>query len=303
MKALDLFFAARPLLHLPLWSVYLVSLHYHLKLSGESFQWNDLLMLLCLSLMAAAAYYVNQIHDHESDRLNQKLGFLQRGYLKEKQLRIFSIVLTVAALAVTLSFSLTVFFIFVQAMCLNYFYSVPPLRLKDRPVGGLMANAYAFGWLVPFTVMPEITLHSSGLLSWGTPFYFFFAVAAVHVLTTIPDRDGDRAEGSITIAVWMHPIASRLLAVTLLAASGVVAWVCGYDILFYVSLFSLVTTLGTFLTASGKPVLLAAKLPILLLTLVAGYHFPAYLSFVVALVILTRIYYARRFAMVYPRLN
>ena len=76
--AADFFFAARPMLHLPIWSVYLVSLHYHNQLSGSKFDLSDLAMLCLLSLMAAAAYYLNQIHDYDSDKINRKLGCMQR---------------------------------------------------------------------------------------------------------------------------------------------------------------------------------------------------------------------------------
>ena len=60
--------------------------------------------------------------------------------------------------------------------------------------------------------------------------------------------------------------------------------------------------MGALVVRSQQAVLFAAKRPILLLTLLAGYHYPVYLAFVVALLILTRTYYARRFGMVYPRL-
>jgi hypothetical protein len=45
----------------------------------------------------------------------------------------------------------------------------------------------------------------------------------------------------------------------------------------------------------------AAKLPLLLLTLLAGFFYPGYFLFVVALLFGTRIYYRRRFHIAYPR--
>ena len=50
-------------------------------------------------------------------------------------------------------------------------------------------------------------------------------------------------------------------------------------------------------------VLLAAKLPVLLLTLLAGCYYPIYPAFIVALKIVYRIYYWRRFGVVYPVLT
>ena len=152
-------------------------------------------------------------------------------------------------------------------------------------------------------VMPEMNAHNAGLLGWDNPFYFFFAVAAVHILTTIPDRKGDLAAGKMTIAVWLAPVTARLLAFVLLLVSAFVAWRSGHTLLIITSLLSVVPLLAALMRPSDKADLLAAKAPILLLTLLAVYFFPGYLLFVVALVILSRIYFARRFKLVYPKLT
>ena len=47
---------------------------------------------------------------------------------------------------------------------------------------------------------------------------------------------------------------------------------------------------------------MAAKMPLLALTLLAGYYYPVYLGFVVALLVGTRTYYHRRFGVIYPEL-
>jgi hypothetical protein len=51
------------------------------------------------------------------------------------------------------------------------------------------------------------------------------------------------------------------------------------------------------------PATMAAKIPILLLTLLAGTFYPAFFVFIIVLVWLTRVYYRRRFNMVYPSLT
>ena len=100
MKILDYIGAARPLLHLPVWSIYLVSLHYHHQLSGESFAIRDLVVLGCVTLSAAAAYYLNQVYDFESDGINGKLGFLHRGMVDRNRLLGLYVVLSVISIGV-----------------------------------------------------------------------------------------------------------------------------------------------------------------------------------------------------------
>jgi len=302
MKFLDFVFAARPMLQLPIWTVYLVALHYHLQLSGESFDIYDLALMACISLMATGASYLNQVFDYESDRINRKVGFLQKALVTERQLQAGFVIACIIPLAVAPFFSRFTFFLFAQFVFLAFAYSAPPLRLKDRAFWGLLANAWAYGFLVSLSVMPEITAHNNGLLGWDNPFYFLFAVAATHILTTIPDRKGDAATGKRTIAVVLNRRIALLSAMVLLLFAAWMAHRSGFVELTVLALVAALFTLIAIFLKSDRPVLFAAKTPLLLLTLLAAYFFPIYLLFVVALLISTRIYYSRRFGTVYPRL-
>lgn len=302
MKLIDFFFAARPLLHLPIWSVYLISLTYHLDLTGEQFQWIDLLNLLLLSTMVAGAYFINQVHDARSDELNDKLGFIQKGFINIGEFRIVFLLCSLLALVISWLVTMTTLFLFAQFFLLGYFYSVPPLKLKDRPWLGLVVNAYSFGWLVPLVVMSELSMHNGAMLAIDLSLYFFFTVAAVHVLTTVPDRDGDNATGKKTIANICQPVTVRLVAVVLLLLSLATAAAFGRTLLIALSVSACLAIIPALIKPDLKYILLAAKLPILLLTLAAGYYYPFYLMFILALFLLTRIYYARRFGIIYPRL-
>ncbi len=303
LKAADLFFAARPMLHIPVWSIYLVSLHYHHELSGGRFDWQNLLMLVCLSLMTAGSYWWNQVHDVDSDQENRKLGFLQRGLLNRTEMTAAFLVCSVIALALTPAYSTLVFAVFAQAFFLSFAYSAPPMRLKDRPFWGLFANAWGIGFLVPFCVMPEMTVHNAGLLGWDNPIYFFLAVASIYAITTIPDIAGDKLSGKRTIAVLFGKQVSLLIALALVLLSAVVAYRSGFILLCLLSLVSGLTVLAAIVTRSERVTLAAAKTPILLLSLLAGYFYPVYLLFIIVLVAVTRLYYARRFNMTYPRLT
>ncbi|MBU0985365.1 MAG: UbiA family prenyltransferase, partial [candidate division Zixibacteria bacterium] len=178
MKVLDYVFAARPLLHLPIWSVYLVSLHYHHRLSGEQFLWHDLLIMAGISMLFAGAAFLNQVYDYDSDLVNRKLGFLQRNLIAQHGMMRGFWIVSVPPLLLAGWSSGALLFLFAQFVLLAYLYSTPPWRMKDRPIWGVIANAWPHGLLVPFCVMPDISIHNAGLLGGDTPLYFFCAVAA-----------------------------------------------------------------------------------------------------------------------------
>jgi len=93
-----------------------------------------------------------------------------------------------------------------------------------------------------------------------------------------------------------------IVGLVLMLLSVLVAYHSGYLVLAILSALGSLLIIPAIFSRSEKPVLLAAKLPILLLTLLAGYFFPIYFLFIVALLIATRIYYRKRFDVIYPRL-
>jgi 4-hydroxybenzoate polyprenyltransferase len=299
---LDLIFASRPLLHLPVWSIFLVALHHHHSLSGDRIGLMDVGLIVMLSMLASSAYYINQIYDFESDRLNGKVAFLERGYVSQKQLVIAAVATSIGGLVLSFFYAKITIAIAVQLLLLGLFYSVPPLRLKDRPLSGLLSNAYGYGFLVPFAVMPEITVHNAGLLGWDNPFYFFCAVGAIYVMTTLSDIGGDSSTGKRTIAVVFGRTRSYLLAILLL---GGACWFAISSETLFLTLIAGVS-LGAVIAAtyvrSERFDLFATKLPILLLTILAGWWYPIYLLFMVALLVGTRLYYKRRFGIIYPQI-
>ncbi len=321
MKLLDYIFAARPLLLLPVWSIFLVSLHYHHELTVQlspianvapkAFGWGDLLLLFGLTMLAVGAMYLNQVYDQKSDRLNDKLGWLSRGYLSPQNLTLAFLICSLLGVAAGILYPSVVpgvpypfwiIWIFVQLFVLSYLYSAPPLRLKDRPILGLLANAYGFGTLVSFAVMPEITEHNSYFVGWDNPVYFFVVVGGVYLLTTIPDSDGDRAVGKKTFAVWLGPTTTKIAALILFGLGTWIAARRGYSELAISAGIAGLMSLVSLFVRHPRFVLAAAKLPIVFLTLLAGWFYPPYLVIVVVLIIASRAYFRARFGMIYPRL-
>jgi len=325
VKALDYFFAARPMLHIPIWSVgYMYAYDGPIpKVMGGARAWClvDSRVLLAMSLVAAGAYYLNLIYDQETDAINKKLGFLQRGMVTTRGLWLGFGILSVMGLGLAGYLSLELMAIVSVQFVIGCAYSASPIKLKDRPYLGVLANALVFGALVPVaanTSCPEIVRESaavfenamlSGLeLQWGisSSVYFFFAVASSHVLTTIPDSEGDRAVGKRTIAVELGKNRSLWIAAALAVVSVVwsaTLWTApSFAILSVVAVGAVLLTVFAIVTKSPASILAAAKVPLFVLTILT---FPSHLNyflFLVALVFATRIYYRRRFGITYPKL-
>jgi hypothetical protein len=289
MKLLDIVFASRPMLQIPVWTVYLVALHYHHQLSGKQFALSNLSLLACLTLLSSGAFYLNQVYDYDSDVINNKSGFLQRGLLSSGQLMVAFVAVSVPAVVAGIFFSFATVFVFVQLFALSYFYSVPPLRMKDRPLAGFFANAWGHGFLVSFAVMPEITQHNAGLLGWDNPVYFFLVVGSTYFLKR-------------TVGVIFGRTITLLISIIFCFAAAWTAWNSQYIVLLVLAIIQSVLTLLTTVIKYDSLLNLTIKLPILLLTLLAAFFYPLYLLFIVALIIGTKIYYLRRFNLDYPRL-
>ena len=303
MRILDYFFASRPLLHLPVWSIYLVCFYYHQELSGRPFGIMELVVPLLLTFVVASAYFLNQIADYQSDMINEKVGFLQNEVVTPEWLWKAATACCLLPLLVAPFVSFWTLVIVAQGIIAAILYSLPPVSLMNRPITGLLVNAYLFGWLVPLAIMPEISIHNSGLLGWNNPLYFFCAVAAIHILTTIPDMDGDSRVGKKTVALLLGANLSRLLALLFLGLSVWLAYQSNYAYLVYVSLLSAIVLLAAIVFRTRQLTLASAKLPIILTTILAGLFYPVYFLFIVVLVIMTRVYYLKRFGIVYPRLG
>ncbi len=288
---------------LPVWSIYLVSRYLESDAIFPSFGWSEFIIIVTLTLVAAGSYYLNQITDFDTDTYNRKLGFLQRGLVSEKGLTAAFLALSTLSLILAAVVSLVTLFLVAQLFLLGYCYSAKPLRLKDRAIGGIFANAYGFGLLIPLAAMPHLAVESFHRIDWTIPLYFLYTVGAIYLFTTLADREGDRMTNKKTLAVIMPRRLLIVVALLFLLRSAMIAHHAHFDWLAVISSVSSVPVLIALFVRKDSLDLLATKLPILLLTVMAGLLYPGYLVFIVAVVILTRLYYKHRFGITYPRLT
>lgn len=298
MKPTDLIFVGRPVLLIPLWTIYLHFLSIVSRGHGGIDIHSDLYGLAGLTLIMMGAYVLNQIFDIETDRINDKLYFLPRGIVSVRTAWIWYAILSVLGLAIAFMFAREAIGPCLLTLVLGVAYSVPGVRLKDFPVAGLLVNAMTYGFLVPACAAPDAVY-----VDFGRPVIpYFLAVTTIFILTTIPDMAGDAATGKKTVAVVLGPKRTLWLA---LAAAVLTVWTAvfaGNPEVAVVAGITAAMVVALLISFETRLLLAAGKAPILLLTLAAGYHFPPYLILLALTIVLTRVYYRNRFGIIYPRL-
>jgi 4-hydroxybenzoate polyprenyltransferase len=298
VKAVDFIFFGRPILLIPVWTIYLHFLTVAPRQNAFGNLQTELFGLAAVTLITMGAYVLNQIFDIETDRINDKLYFLPRGIISLRAAWVWYALLTLGGLAFSFGLARASTIPCVLVAALGFLYSTPGFRWKDLPVAGLLVNAVAFGFLIPSCAAPDFVLADLG----RPAIPYFLAVTAAFILTTIPDMAGDAATSKRTVAVVLgqkRTLWPALAAALLTVWTGV--FVGNYEV---AATAAVTAVLVVALLVSSKPalVLLACKAPILLLTLLAGYHFPLYLVFLALTIVLTRLYYKHRFGIIYPRL-
>jgi len=302
LRRLDWYFFARPVLMPPVWTILLLA-----AAPTTSIQFNALpaaslrvWAALCLSFfLFGGVYILNQIFDVESDRLNRKLFFLPEGIMSRHwawtQYVVFTLIALGGGAALGRSWSVAAVAVVIQGIL----YSVPVVRLKDRPLGGLLANAIGQGTLVYYLGRAVSGPHTVPV--WGGSISYAFAVAGVYLLTTIPDRAGDERAGKRTLCVRFGPRQAAAAATFCVLAAGVMGVVNEQ--------WAMVITAGLSLPLCALAVVAekccgtAVRVALLVLSFFTCLVFWPYIFVLVLIWVSTRWYYRRRFGVTYPRLS
>jgi 4-hydroxybenzoate polyprenyltransferase len=298
IRIADHFFVLRPMLHLPVWTILLLG--YSANLIPIHYSTTLLLVLVSGTGLFGAVFLINQIYDIESDRINDKIHFLPKGIISIKTAWVMTIALNLVSLAIAFTLSMVTGFVALLIVMLGIAYSVPPIVLKNRSWLAILANALGHGTLV--YLLGYVV--AGGDLSLGAlrSLPYFFAVGAVYIGTTLPDIDGDKSTGKITLGVKLGLKKAILLLFALYLAALVVSLFVG-DIIFWIAAGIVAPFYFWALTnRTTRTSLMAIKASILSLSLAAAYLFPLYLIFLILLIIATRYYYKYRFQLDYPSL-
>lgn len=197
MKILDIIKISRPVF----WFIFPLIFYFGVKIAGGSLNSVCLLMMFWLSFpICFYGYGINDIYDYKSDRINprKKLEYM----LKKKDIKFVKTLSSIIAIffifsvALTMNFTLLLLSIFF--VILGYFYSAPPLRLKERPPLDSISNGLIY-FLLPFSM--GFSIYRS-LFSLPTKvFWITGCVTATHALTTIVDVEFDRKAKQKTFSI------------------------------------------------------------------------------------------------------
>jgi len=306
LKRLDYLFVLRPTLFYPVWTVALAG-HWAQARTTPAMQGGAAsetllaLYLAGLTLVLGASFLINQTMDIQSDQLNNKLYLIANGNISLRAAYLETALLCAVPI-LTLLFHRRDLALLLAAAFLTtgWAYSLPPLSLKDRPVGGGLSNflgglaIFSYGWCLQAGCSLSMLLHSLPYL---------LAVLAVYFLTTIPDRHGDAAAAKNTAAVQWG--VKKTIGAGCVAEVGAVAtavWMRD-PVILTASLLALPFFIRTALKQDDASVQQTCKYSILFLSLIICNRFPVYLLFIVLVFFASKWYYRVRFAVNYPSLR
>ena len=297
MRLIDFFFALRPLVLVPAWSFFILG--YGLGQDGDTdsppFPW---LRFLLMSLILAGVHLVNQIADFEADRVNGKGFFLQRGIFSRRLYAAVAGASLAAGLGIAAARHASPGLLAATAG-LGLAYSIPPLRLAARPGFDLLANAFGYGALALLLGADAPAVAGAW---WFRLACCALSVGAVFLHTTLLDLDGDRRTGKVTTGLAIGAARTRPAAALLALAGAAAAARAAAPVLLCGG-----AALGVLTAAaaawpdrvSSRTVCVAGTG---LFALAAGACVPLFPACVALLVVATRLFYKRRFALAYPAL-
>ncbi len=207
-----LFKASRP----PSWVLAPLVFLLGIKISGGHFSnWLQILQLVLLTMPYCVFLYgINDVFDFKSDMQNPRKGGAEGLKLQKKHHRFvywsglfFAGLLALSSIA-TLNFSNMVGMAIL--LFFSYYYSAPPLRLKERPPLDSFANGmlYLLGpFILGFSFAQPISSLSSKV------FLITICVMGIHSFSTIMDYSVDKKSGDKTFAVVFGKRAAALFPV------------------------------------------------------------------------------------------
>ncbi len=298
----DYLFILRPLILIPCWNFLLIGCYLAQEKGG--FSVDIVIGLIIYTCIMGGVYIFNQITDIETDRANKKLFILSEGHVPIKHAYIEMAVLWVAAVLLSLKFSF-IFLVFIGiSLILGVLYSLPPIKLKGKPLLDTMANGFGYG-MINFAV-GWLLVRSFDTAMFVRFVPYFLSISAVFINTTVVDIEGDRKAGEKTTAILLGKQVSLVCSTVLMAAAILTAYmmedlvclipaVLSFPLFVYGAVYSLLKN-----EQNRKLTIASFRLPGLLFTLVTVYLFPLYSIVLLVVFFGMRLYYKKRFGINYP---
>jgi len=320
IHSLDYIAILRPLLLIPGWTMLLLG--YYKGLGGESAGQHSFLLignmhiilrpdsdllitLLLYSLLMGAGYILNQLSDSRTDEINSKLYLVAQGHIRKSNLKIqIGILLSFSIIMAFLKFTLTYAFLVALSFALVSLYSVPPVRLKGRPILDLLANASGFGFVAFAVGWLSKSSFSMDLVLSCIP--YAICISAAFINTTIPDIKGDIQNGDISTGAFLGIRNSCIMSTILVGAVPFISLFLRDYICLTASILSL--PFFIYMTVSNwddrspkiRTIILATKVSLLVLSILIAVFIPLYFALLVFTILLMKVYYQIRFGISYP---
>ncbi|MGB9721649.1 MAG: UbiA family prenyltransferase [bacterium] len=301
----DYFFVLRPLILIPVWDFFLIG--NYLAYPENRLAIKSFVGLGLYTMLMGGIYILNQINDINTDRLNKKLFILSENHMPLNNAYIEMILLWTLSLLLTRFFGIHFFILVLVSLIIGVLYSLPPVKLKGKPIFDTLSNGigygmlnFAAGWLMQKPFEWQIFLRFLP---------YFLSISAVFINTTIVDIEGDKKSGEFTTSIFLGERLSYVVSLVLMSG-GVVFSIIYRDLICLIpSAMSVPLYFHTaiyYITKKrvNRPMTIVSfRLPGVVFTIITCIIYPIIIPFLFVLLIGMRIYYKKRFDIDYPSLN
>lgn len=185
---------------------------------------------------------LNDIYDYESDRRSPRRraiwGALVRNEDRPLVFRASLFMMPLIVLGACLTRNWDNIVATVSLLLVAWLYSVPPLRLKERPPLDSLSNGLGY-FLLPFTMGYSLNADPRTM-----PLKYYLlalCVCGIHALATAADFDADRAAGHRTMAVAFGRRAAAAIAFAAFSLTFFFADFHGTAVRIYLAICSIAT--------------------------------------------------------------
>jgi len=167
---------------------------------------------LIILLLSGFGFSINDCFDTEEDKLDKdKENIIVLKKISFKSGLVFSILLAVLGLVLSMKFGLMVFLFCLVEILLILFYSSPPLRIKSRPLLDLVSHGLFAGTLL-FLIPVLIFSKNLILLHYLVAFSIFYFSVTLELRNHLEDYETDRkADLKTTVCVLGYKKSEKLL--------------------------------------------------------------------------------------------
>lgn len=162
-----------------------------------------LIFWLIIFLFLAFGFSANECFDYKEDIFNPtKKNPIAQGKISKKDALVFSSILGILGIFLSLHFGLKFFFYCLIWVLIGFFYSAPPLRFKSKPIFDIISHGFfagVFFFLAPFLVFPV----KLNLFYYLLFFSFFYFSILLELRNELEDYFSDKEAGLKTTVYFL----------------------------------------------------------------------------------------------------